>query len=50
MSKKSMDGLWANCWESGAGTVTFGADGDSFYEYLIKAWLQVMHTLIAQPV
>eukprot|EP00747_Dinoflagellata_sp_TGD_P107386 gnl/TRDRNA2_/TRDRNA2_170124_c0_seq7.p1 gnl/TRDRNA2_/TRDRNA2_170124_c0~~gnl/TRDRNA2_/TRDRNA2_170124_c0_seq7.p1 ORF type:complete len:552 (-),score=112.35 gnl/TRDRNA2_/TRDRNA2_170124_c0_seq7:14-1669(-) len=36
----SMDGLWPNCWERGSGKITFGADGDSFYEYLLKVWLQ----------
>ena len=36
----SIDGLWANCWRSGRGKITMGADGDSFYEYLLKAWLQ----------
>lgn len=25
---------------SGKGKITFGADGDSFYEYLLKVWLQ----------
>ena len=39
----SMDGLWPNCWEKTQGRVTFGADGDSFYEYLIKVWLLVSH-------
>eukprot|EP00927_Polykrikos_kofoidii_P026415 TRINITY_DN23514_c0_g2_i1.p1 TRINITY_DN23514_c0_g2~~TRINITY_DN23514_c0_g2_i1.p1 ORF type:complete len:718 (-),score=93.84 TRINITY_DN23514_c0_g2_i1:418-2571(-) len=37
--KNSLDGLWPNCWESGRGKITFGADGDSFYEYLLKVWL-----------
>lgn len=36
----SLDGLWPNCWQRGRGRITFGADGDSFYEYLIKGWLQ----------
>jgi len=36
----SLDGLWPNCFLSGRGKITFGADGDSFYEYLLKAWLQ----------
>ena len=38
--KPSMDGLWPNCWQSGRGRITLGADGDSFYEYLVKGWLQ----------
>ncbi|CAK0872375.1 unnamed protein product, partial [Prorocentrum cordatum] len=36
----SLDGLWPNCFQNGKGTITFGADGDSFYEYLLKVWLQ----------
>lgn len=36
----SVDGLWPNCWRSGKGKITMGADGDSFYEYLPKAWIQ----------
>ena len=39
-SRPSIDGLWPNCWQQGRGRVTMGADGDSFYEYLIKGWLQ----------
>ena len=39
-SQPSMHGLWPNCWQHGRGRITFGADGDSFYEYLIKGWLQ----------
>jgi mannosyl-oligosaccharide alpha-1,2-mannosidase len=39
-SHPGLDGLWPNCWGSGSGKITMGADGDSFYEYLIKAWLQ----------
>lgn len=39
-SKASVDGLWANCYQSAKGKITFGADGDSFYEYLVKVWLQ----------
>jgi len=35
----SIDGLYANCWQAGRGKITFGADGDSFYEYLLKVWL-----------
>ena len=38
--KPSLDGLWPNCWQHGHGKITFGADGDSFYEYLVKGWLQ----------
>ena len=38
--KKSLDGLYPNCFERGTGKITFGADGDSFYEYLVKVWLQ----------
>ncbi|CAK9015166.1 unnamed protein product [Durusdinium trenchii] len=37
---RSLDGLWPNCFEKGKGKITFGADGDSFYEYLVKVWLQ----------
>lgn len=37
---KSLDGLWPNCFERGRGKITFGADGDSFYEYLLKVWIQ----------
>jgi len=37
--RPSVDGLWPNCWESGKGRITMGADGDSFYEYLLKVWL-----------
>ena len=39
---KSIDGLYTNCFQSGTGMVTFGADGDSAYEYMLKAWLQVL--------
>ena len=39
-TQPNLGGLWPNCWESGRGRITFGADGDSFYEYLVKAWLQ----------
>ena len=42
--KPSIDGLWPNCWQNGRGRVTFGADGDSFYEYLVKGWLQTGRT------
>ncbi|CAE8620040.1 unnamed protein product, partial [Polarella glacialis] len=38
--KKSIDGLYSNCYDSGRGKITMGADGDSFYEYLIKAYVQ----------
>jgi len=37
--RPSVDGLWPNCWEQGKGKITMGADGDSFYEYLLKVWL-----------
>jgi mannosyl-oligosaccharide alpha-1,2-mannosidase len=36
----NIDGLYPNCFGRGSGKITFGADGDSFYEYLLKAWLQ----------
>jgi len=39
-TKSNLDGLYPNCFDRGSGKITFGADGDSFYEYLIKAWLQ----------
>jgi len=39
-AQKSLEGLWPNCWERGKGKITLGADGDSFYEYLLKVWLQ----------
>jgi len=34
--------LWPTCWDkaSSVGKLTIGADGDSFYEYLVKLWLQ----------
>jgi len=38
--QKSYSGLWPNCFQTGRGKITFGADGDSFYEYLLKAWHQ----------
>jgi len=38
--KPSHGGLWPNCFQSGKGKITFGADGDSFYEYLVKVWHQ----------
>jgi mannosyl-oligosaccharide alpha-1,2-mannosidase len=38
--KDSVDGLYPNCFMTGRGKITFGADGDSFYEYLVKVWLQ----------
>jgi len=38
--QKSFEGLWPNCFMSGRGKITFGADGDSFYEYLLKVWVQ----------
>jgi len=38
--KPSIDGLWPNCFMNGKGKITFGADGDSFYEYLLKVWVQ----------
>lgn len=37
---KSFDGLWPNCYGSQRGKITMGADGDSFYEYLIKVFIQ----------
>lgn len=37
--RASLDGLYPNCWQNGRGKITFGADGDSFYEYLLKVWL-----------
>jgi mannosyl-oligosaccharide alpha-1,2-mannosidase len=39
-NKPSVDGLWPNCFERSGGLLTMGADGDSFYEYLLKRWLQ----------
>eukprot|EP00928_Gymnodinium_smaydae_P081310 TRINITY_DN64858_c0_g1_i1.p1 TRINITY_DN64858_c0_g1~~TRINITY_DN64858_c0_g1_i1.p1 ORF type:complete len:751 (-),score=120.72 TRINITY_DN64858_c0_g1_i1:104-2356(-) len=36
---RSLDGLYPNCWQHNHGRITFGADGDSFYEYLLKVWL-----------
>lgn len=39
-SMSSLDGLYANCYQQGHGSISLGADGDSFYEYLLKAWLQ----------
>lgn len=39
-AQKNLEGLWPNCWERGKGKITLGADGDSFYEYLLKVWLQ----------
>ena len=39
-NQASLDGLYPNCFERGRGKITFGADGDSFYEYLVKVWLQ----------
>lgn len=41
--RPSLDGLYPNCFERGRGKITFGADGDSFYEYLIKVSVQVQH-------
>ncbi|CAE7498591.1 MAN1A2 [Symbiodinium pilosum] len=37
---QAIDGLWPNCFERGRGKITMGADGDSFYEYLLKVWIQ----------
>lgn len=34
-----VDGLWPNCWKLGSGKITLGANGDSFYEYLLKVWI-----------
>ncbi|XP_040969547.1 mannosyl-oligosaccharide 1,2-alpha-mannosidase MNS1-like isoform X3 [Gossypium hirsutum] len=31
------------------GTITFGAMGDSFYEYLLKAWIQGNKTSSVKP-
>ena len=31
-SRESLDGLYPNCFERPSGLITFGADGDSFYE------------------
>jgi len=39
-NRDSLDGLYPNCFMNGKGKITFGADGDSFYEYLVKVWLQ----------
>jgi len=36
----SFDGLYPNCYQAGKGKITFGADGDSFYEYLVKVFIQ----------
>jgi len=36
----SFDGLYPNCYAAGKGKITFGADGDSFYEYLVKVFVQ----------
>ena len=33
---KSLDGLWQNCFQTNQRMIHFGADGDSFYEYLLK--------------
>jgi len=41
---RSLDGLWPNCWQQGRGKIHFGADGDSFYEYFPKVWLQTGKT------
>merc|ERR1711862_660238 len=38
--QRTYKGLWPNCWKSGRGKITMGADGDSFYEYIVKAWAQ----------
>lgn len=32
-ARPSLDGLYPNCFERSSGVITFGADGDSFYEY-----------------
>lgn len=37
---RNFDGLWPNCYGSQRGKITMGADGDSFYEYLIKVFIQ----------
>jgi hypothetical protein len=34
--RPSLDGLWPNCFERSSGKITFGADGDSFYEYRLR--------------
>eukprot|EP00440_Ansanella_granifera_P035343 gb/GFBE01038336.1/.p1 GENE.gb/GFBE01038336.1/~~gb/GFBE01038336.1/.p1 ORF type:complete len:751 (+),score=151.33 gb/GFBE01038336.1/:1-2253(+) len=39
-SYRSLDGLWPNCYDRQKGKITMGADGDSFYEYLIKVLVQ----------
>merc|ERR1740129_2172681 len=36
----SIDGLWPNCFEKAKGKIHFGADSDSFYEYLLKVYIQ----------
>lgn len=38
--KPSFDGLWPNCFQNSRGKIHFGADSDSFYEYLLKAYIQ----------
>ena len=35
-SRPSLDGLYPNCFERSSGVITFGADGDSFYEYVCE--------------
>lgn len=42
-SRPSLDGLYPNCFERGKGKITFGADGDSFYEYLVKVRADKFH-------
>lgn len=42
-----VDGLMPNCWSRPhvkGGLITMGADGDSYYEYLLKGWLQTGRT------
>ena len=35
--------------DGAAGTVSFGAAGDSFYEYLVKLWIQVVVWALPSP-
>merc|ERR1719383_205097 len=38
-ARPALGGLWPNRWGPTSGTVSVASQGDSFYEYLLKAWL-----------
>eukprot|EP00450_Noctiluca_scintillans_P017062 CAMPEP_0194523084 /NCGR_PEP_ID=MMETSP0253-20130528/57872_1 /TAXON_ID=2966 /ORGANISM="Noctiluca scintillans" /LENGTH=495 /DNA_ID=CAMNT_0039367585 /DNA_START=46 /DNA_END=1530 /DNA_ORIENTATION=- len=38
-ARPALDGLWPNNYAHDGGKASMGGEGDSFYEYLLKAWL-----------